>query len=116
MAERQRQSGSAVGFKQLRRAGPEVLGVVHSCGEEGQYARAPAAAEEQGSGRSGPGVSLRAASVRLMKARLQADPNNPPKLGGGGVSDGDGTAVAERRSGRSRGRRGAVLLIQSGCA
>ena len=69
-------------------------------------------------GWSGPGVSLRAASnVRLLRSEGPgADPDNPPEQGGDVVSDGDGAAVAERGSDRSRERRGAVLLSQLGCA
>ena len=79
--------------------------------------------QEQQSGGGGAGerserdgcISSHSVIVRLLRSEAPgADSNNPPEQGGDGVSNNDGSAVAERWSGRNRGRQGAVLLSQSG--
>ena len=69
-----------------------------------------------GRGGAGASVSFPAASAVPLREPPGADSNNPPEQGGEGVDAGDGAAAAGQRGGRSRGRRGAVLLSQSSCA
>ena len=115
--EGQRRSGSAVGSKRRRRAGPELLVLSVRAGWRGST-------RERQSGSGGAGerlewvgcISLCGVSPPAESEAPGADPKNPPEQGGDGVDAGDRAAAAGRRGGRSRGRRGAVLLSQSGCA
>ena len=52
-------------------------------------------------------ISSRGVSPPAESEAPGADPNNPPEQGGDDISNGDGAAVAERRSGQSRGQRAA---------
>ena len=77
-------------------------------------------AAEQESGQSRAGcTSSRGVIDTLLRSEVaeigtRAARCCPSERGGGAVSESDGLAAAERGSGRSRGRSGAVLLSRSG--